>query len=61
MELLFHKWRDRPVMIFVSSLVICTLLEYLTGWYLELTWGVKWWDYSEIPLICMEGYVSSAV
>lgn len=62
MELLFHKWRDRPVMIFVSSLVICTLLEYLTGWYLELTWGVKWWDYSEMPLnlhgrICFLGSV----
>lgn len=50
LELLFHKWRDRPIMIFVSSLVICTLLEYLTGWYLELTWKVKWWDYSEMPL-----------
>lgn len=50
LELLFHKWRDRPILIFVSSLVICTLLEYLAGWYLELTWGVKWWDYSEMPL-----------
>ncbi len=50
LELLFHKWRDRPIMIFVSSTVICTLLEYLAGWYLELTWGVKWWDYSEMPL-----------
>lgn len=37
-------------MIFVSSMVICTLLEYLAGWYLELTWGVKWWDYSGMPL-----------
>ncbi len=50
LELLFHKWRDRPVMIFVSSMVVCTLLEYLAGWYLELTWGVKWWDYSGMPL-----------
>lgn len=50
LEILFHKWRDRPIMIFVSSAVLCTLLEYLTGWYLELTWGVKWWDYSEMPM-----------
>ena len=27
---------------------LCTVLEYLTGWYLELTWGVKWWDYSQM-------------
>ena len=36
-------------MTFVSSMVLCTLLEYLAGWYLELTWGVKWWDYSDMP------------
>ena len=50
LELLFHKWRDRPIMTFVSSMVLCTVLEYLAGWYLELTWGVKWWDYSGMPL-----------
>ena len=50
LELLFHKWRDRPIMTFVSSMILCTGLEYLVGWYLELTWGVKWWDYSEMPL-----------
>lgn len=49
LELLFHRWRDRPVFAFVSSMAVCTLLEYLTGWYLELTWGVKWWDYSSMP------------
>ncbi|MCH5262765.1 MAG: putative ABC transporter permease [Lachnospiraceae bacterium] len=50
LEILFHRWRDKPVLTFVSSMVLCTVLEYLTGWYLELTWGVKWWDYSEMPL-----------
>ena len=50
LELLFHKWRDRPIMTFVSSMVLCTVLEYLAGWYLELTWGVKWLDYSGMPL-----------
>lgn len=49
LEILFHKWRDRPVLIFVSSMLLCTTLEYLSGWYLELTWGVKWWDYSDMP------------
>ena len=49
LELLFHRWRDRPLMTFVSSMALCTLLEYMAGWYLELTWGVKWWDYSGMP------------
>ena len=60
LEILFHKWRDRPILTFVSSMVLCTVLEYLTGWYLELTWGVRWWDYSGMPLnlhgrICLLG------
>ena len=50
LELLFHKWRDRPIMTFMSSMILCTVLEYFAGWYLELTWGVKWWDYSSMPL-----------
>lgn len=50
LEILFHRWRDRPFMIFVSSMVLCTVLEYAAGWYLELTWGVKWWDYSEMSM-----------
>lgn len=49
LEILFHRWRDRPVRSFVSSMLLCTALEYLSGWYLELTWGVKWWDYSDMP------------
>ena len=49
LEVLFHSWRDKPILTFVSSMILCSLLEYLTGWYLELTWGVKWWDYSSAP------------
>lgn len=50
LEILFHRWRDRSFMIFVSSMILCTVLEYSAGWYLELTWGVKWWDYSDMPM-----------
>ena len=50
LEVLFHKWRDRPVMIFLLSMLLCTILEYMAGWYLETTWGIKWWDYSGVPM-----------
>ena len=49
LELLFHKWRNRPGLIFFSSMLLCTVLEYAAGWYLESAWGVKWWDYSGMP------------
>ena len=48
LEVLFHRWRDRPVLTFVSSRAVCTMLEYAAGGDLELTWGVKWWDYSQM-------------
>lgn len=48
LEILFCRWRDRILLTFVSSMILCTVLEYLAGWYLELTWGVKWWDYSQM-------------
>lgn len=46
LEILFHRWRDRPALIFVLSMLLCTILEYAAGWYLETKWGIKWWDYS---------------
>ena len=49
LELLLRRWRDRPLLIFGFSMIVCTALEYLAGWYLELTWKVKWWDYSALP------------
>ena len=62
LEVLFHRWRDRPVLTFVSSMAVCTMLEYAAGWYLELTWGVKWWDYSAVPWnlhgrVCLYGSI----
>lgn len=48
LEVLFHRWRDKPVRIFLLSMLLCTVLEYLAGWYLEATWGIKWWDYSQM-------------
>ena len=50
LEILFHRWRDRPFLIFFLSMLLCTILEYAAGWYLETTWGIKWWDYSNAPL-----------
>lgn len=50
LEILFHRWRDKPVMIFFMSMLLCTVLEYAAGWYLEASWGITWWDYSQAPL-----------
>ena len=37
---------NSPMVIFVNIMIICGLLEYFTSWALEVTTGLKYWDYS---------------
>ena len=32
--------------LFLISLVLCTLLEYFSSYFLELIFNIRWWDYS---------------
>lgn len=57
---LLRKVRKRPVLTFFLTVLICGIVEYGTSWYLEVTKGTKWWDYSGYFLnlngrICAEG------
>ena len=45
--LLLHRLKKNPLLVFFSSLVVCSLLEYFTSWFLEMRWGIRWWDYSD--------------
>lgn len=40
------KYQYKPVRVFFLSLIICSVLEYLTSFCLERVWGIRWWDYS---------------
>ncbi|MCQ4638266.1 putative ABC transporter permease [Anaerovorax odorimutans] len=58
--MLFRRFRDRPVTLFVLAGLFCSLLEYITGWAMESIWGRTWWDYSEAFLniqgrVCLRG------
>ncbi len=37
--------RQRPFQVFVRSALLCGALEYLTSFFLERKWGIRWWDY----------------
>lgn len=56
-----NKFREKPVIEFISIIVICGIVEYFTSYFLEFTHnGEKWWDYSGYFLnlhgrICAEG------
>ena len=48
--------KDNLLMLFIGSLVLTTILEYITGLILEKVFDNKWWDYSELPFN-IQGYV----
>ncbi len=46
-----HLW-----LLFFGSVLLCTVLEYVTGFLLEKLFHQKWWDYSKYPFH-LQGYV----
>ena len=56
-----NKFREKPLVEFLLTIVLCGCVEYFTSWFLEMTHnGEKWWDYSGYFLnlngrICAEG------
>lgn len=54
--------REKPWLLFLTSLILCGIIEYGTGWYLETFKQLKWWDYSGYFMnlhgrICLEGLI----
>ncbi len=54
--LLLDSFRDNIFILFGASIVLATLLEFLTGWILEKLFHEKWWDYSKEPFN-LHGYI----
>lgn len=36
------------IQLFFTSLLFCSILEYVTSWLLETLFRTKWWDYSDL-------------
>lgn len=54
------KITDNPVLTFLLIMIICTVIEYFTSVYLEVTKGTRWWDYTGFLFnlngrVCLEG------
>jgi len=58
--LCLYRFRKKPLLEFVSAIVLCGILEYGTASMLDYMYHAKWWDYSGYFLniqgrICAEG------
>ncbi|MGN0164218.1 MAG: putative ABC transporter permease [Candidatus Ornithomonoglobus sp.] len=43
------KNTENGVIIFVTSMLVISLMEYFVSWLLETLFGKRWWDYRELP------------
>ena len=42
-------YQNDPFVVFILSVFICSLIEYLVSYFMELIYKVRWWDYSNRP------------
>ncbi len=57
-----QPFSDSLLLLFFSSMLLCTALEFFTGWILEAAFHAKWWDYSQKKFnvrgyICLENSI----
>lgn len=43
---LLRGYTDNYIVLFILSMTICMVLEYLTSYFMELVFKARWWDYS---------------
>lgn len=44
--LLLNKYLPDPLVLFIMSIVICSIIEYATSYFMEKIYHARWWDYS---------------
>ena len=57
--ILLNKYTNDPLVLFIMALVICSILEYFTSYFMEKLFKARWWDYSRRKFningrICLE-------
>lgn len=53
---LLSPYKKNLLLLYITSILLVTTLEWLTGFVMEKIFHNKWWDYSDLPLN-LNGYV----
>lgn len=66
LTLLLSNYKDDIIVLFVMSIVICSIVEYITSWIMEKIFKMRWWDYSQMKFningrICLETMIPFAL
>ena len=59
MIILLTKYMNNYIVFFIMAILICSVLEYFTSFFMEKIFRARWWDYSDKKFningrICME-------
>lgn len=46
MILYLTQYKDNILTVFILGVVTCSILEYLTSYFMEILFKTRWWDYS---------------
>ena len=57
--ILLKRYMEDPLVLFIMSTLICSIIEYLTSYFMEKKYHARWWDYSNKKFningrICLE-------
>ena len=66
MVLLLERFRKNPIVVFLASIIVTGILEYLTGRMMWQIWHRRWWDYRGLFLniggyVCLRSVLTFAV
>lgn len=57
--ILLKNFMSSPIVLFCMAIIICSILEYFTSYFMEKIFNTRWWDYSQNKFningrICLE-------
>lgn len=61
--ILLRRYINDPIALFVMAVVLCSLLEYFTSYFMEKFFKARWWDYSQKKFningrICLDNMIA---
>ena len=45
--ILLSRYKANPFILFFMAILICSILEYATSYFMEKIFHARWWDYSQ--------------
>ena len=63
---ILKKYKNRPIVVFLLSILITSIVEYVTGYAMFKIYNRTWWDYTGLFLningyVCLRSVITFAI